>query len=115
MGLSIAGELEAAERAYAWLAQQQLDDGSWWACYRGGYPDAATERRETNYIAYIATGVWHHFLVTGDLRFLARFFPVVTRAIDFVLRYQGADSVDWAADQNDRALGDARDGLQFDI
>ena len=108
MGLSIAGELEAAERAYAWLAQQQLDDGSWWACYRGGYPDSAIERRETNYIAYVATGVWHHFLVTGDLRFLARFFPVVTRAIDFVLRYQGADGeIDWAVDQNDRALGDA--------
>ena len=108
MGLSIAGELESAERAYAWLAEQQLEDGSWWACYRGGYPDPAIERRETNYIAYIATGVWHHFLVTGDQRFLARFFPVVSRAIDFVLGYQGADGeIDWAVDQNDRALGDA--------
>ncbi len=108
MGLSIAGELGAAERAYAWLAEQQLDDGGWWACYRGGRPDPAIERRETNYIAYVATGVWHHFLVTGDQRFLARFFPVVTRAIDFVLCYQGADGeIDWAVDQNDRALGDA--------
>ena len=108
MGLSIAGELGAAERAYGWLAEQQLDDGSWWACYRGGHPDPAIDRRETNYIAYVATGVWHHFLVTGDQRFLARFFPVVTRAIDFVLRYQGPDGeIDWAVDQNDRALGDA--------
>ena len=108
MGLSIAGELGAAERAYGWLAEQQLDDGSWWACYRGGHPDPAIDRRETNYIAYVATGVWHHFLVTGDQGFLARFFPVVTRAIDFVLRYQGPDGeIDWAVDQNDRALGDA--------
>ena len=108
MGLSVAGELGAAERAYGWLAEQQLDDGSWWACYRGRHPDPAIDRRETNYIAYVATGVWHHFLITGDQGFLARFFPVVTRAIDFVLRYQGPDGeIDWAVDQNDRALGDA--------
>ena len=31
MGLSIAGEFIAAERAYDWLASEQLDDGSWWA------------------------------------------------------------------------------------
>ena len=108
MGLSVAGELAAAERAYGWLAEQQLNDGSWWACYRGGHPDLAIDRRETNYIAYVATGVWHHFLITGDQRFLARFFPVVTWAIDFVLRYQSPDGeIDWAVDQNDRALGDA--------
>ena len=73
MGLSIAGELDAAERAYWWLAEQQLDDGSWWACYRGGHPDPAIDRRETNYIAYVATGVWHHFLITRDADFLARY------------------------------------------
>ena len=27
MGLSVAGELAAAERAYGWLAERQLDDG----------------------------------------------------------------------------------------
>ena len=31
MGLSIAGEFSAAERAYDWLVSEQLDDGSWWA------------------------------------------------------------------------------------
>ena len=31
MGLSIAGEFIAAERAYDWLASEQLDDGGWWA------------------------------------------------------------------------------------
>ena len=29
MGLSIAGEVAAAVRAYRWLADTQLDDGSW--------------------------------------------------------------------------------------
>ena len=33
MGLSIAGEVGAAERAYAWLAGTQLEDGSWWASH----------------------------------------------------------------------------------
>ena len=63
MGLSIAGEIGAAECAYAWLAEMQLEDGSWWACYRDGEADPSIERRETNYVAYIATGVWHHFLI----------------------------------------------------
>ena len=70
MGLSIAGELNAAERAYGWLAGTQLDDGSWWACYRDGQPDRTVERRETNYVAYVATGIWHHFLITGNADFL---------------------------------------------
>ena len=66
MGLSIAGEFIAAERAYDWLASEQLDDGSWWASYVNGTPANVT-RRETNYVAYIATGVWHHFLISEDL------------------------------------------------
>ena len=48
MGLSIAGEHAAALQAYHWLADTQLDDGSWWACYRCGEPDLTVERRETN-------------------------------------------------------------------
>jgi len=108
MGLSIAGECAAAERAYAWLAACQLDDGSWWACYRDGMPDPAVQRRETNYVAYVATGVWHHFLITGDQQFLERLFPTVTRAVDFVLAYQGPDGeIDWAVDASGTPLGDA--------
>ena len=108
MGLSIAGEWDAAERAYHWLADQQLEDGSWWACYRDGQPDASVERRETNYVAYIATGVWHHFLITGDETFLGNLFPAVQRAIDFVLQYQSAEGeIDWAVDPTGVPLGDA--------
>ena len=81
MGLSIAGELQAAERAYAWLAETQLDDGSWWACYRDGQPDRTVSRRETNYVAYIATGIWHHFLITRNTDFLRRAFPMVQKAL----------------------------------
>ena len=108
MGLSIAGEHAAALQAYHWLADTQLDDGSWWACYRSGEPDLTVDRRETNYVAYVATGVWHHFLVTQDEAFLLRLFPVVSKAIDFVLRYQNPEGdIDWAVDPGGAPLGDA--------
>jgi hypothetical protein len=107
MGLSIGGEFAAAERAYLWLAQQQLDDGSWWAHYED---DLAldTNHRETNFIAYIATGVWHHYLITQDRAFLQRFFPVVNKAIDCVLRYQApSGEIYWALDAHGNAQKDA--------
>ena len=39
MGLTIGGEVAAAERAYAWLAARQLEHGTSWAPYRGELPD----------------------------------------------------------------------------
>jgi hypothetical protein len=107
MGLSIGGEYEAAERAYAWLAQQQLADGSWWAAYRDGEVDNR-ERRESNFVAYVATGVWHHYLVTGEREFLQRYWPMVEAAIEWVLALQSAHGeIDWAADADGQPLGDA--------
>ena len=87
MGLSIGGELEAAGRAYAWLARMQLDDGSWWASYRGEEVDNP-QRRESNFVAYIAAGVWHHYLVSGDCNFLRAMWPMVDKAIGFVVSLQ---------------------------
>ena len=79
MGLSIGGELQAARCAYEWLALKQLEDGSWWASYRGEEVDNP-ERRESNFVAYVATGVWHHYLVSGDRDFLRAMWPTVDRA-----------------------------------
>lgn len=107
MGLAIAGEWQAAHRAYDWLASRQLDDGSWWCAYRDGEPEHH-ERRESNYVAYIATGVWHQYLVTGDRTVLEAFYPVVDRALGFVLSLQGEEGeIDWAVDAAGRPLGDA--------
>jgi hypothetical protein len=98
MGLSIAGEYAAAARAYRWLAGNQLQDGSWWASYRGDVVDNH-ERRETNFIAYIATGVWHHYLVSGDRTFLQSMWPAVDLAIAFVLCLQTEHGdIVWAVD-----------------
>jgi len=107
MGLAIGGEIEAAARAYRWLAEQQLPDGSWWRAYRDGQPDDP-DRRESNYVAYIATGVWHQYLITRDRAFLLEFFPVVDRAIDFVLGLQSDHGeIDWAVDAQGQPKGDA--------
>ncbi len=107
MGLSIGGELAAAERAYAWLQAQQLEDGSWWAAYRGDIA-GNRERRETNFVAYVATGVWHHYLVSADREFLLRAWPMVRAAIGFVLGQQTSHGdINWAVDASGRAMGDA--------
>ncbi|MEH6551817.1 MAG: prenyltransferase/squalene oxidase repeat-containing protein [Pseudomonadales bacterium] len=107
MGLSIGGDYQSAELAYNWLANNQLEDGSWWAAYRDGEIDNR-ERRETNFVAYIATGVWHHYLITRDDEFLQRMWPVVQKAIDFVLALQTEHGdIHWAVDTDGNAMQDA--------
>ncbi len=83
MALDAAGEHAAAERAYNWLARHQNEDGSWFAAYADGDPGDVTDRgRETNFVAYIAVGVWHHYLATGDDTFLDRLWPHVFAAVE---------------------------------
>ena len=107
MGLSIGGEYAQAEAAYQWLAEQQLEDGSWWAHYEGNEPIKG-DRRETNFIAYCATGVWHHFLITQNFAFLNDCFPMIERAIDFVLRYQAdTGEIYWAVNNDGEPRRDA--------
>ncbi|GFH34393.1 prenyltransferase [Streptomyces pacificus] len=89
MALDAAGEHDAAARAYEWLARHQNEDGSWYAAYHDGDAGRPTDRgRETNFCAYPAVGVWHHYLATGDDVFLDRMWPSVHAAIGFVLRLQ---------------------------
>ncbi|MFC6632079.1 prenyltransferase [Microbulbifer taiwanensis] len=107
MGLSIAGEYAAAEKAYGWLADIQLADGSWWAAYKDGEVHNR-ERRESNFVAYIATGIWHHYLIEEDKNFLRRYWPMVERAVEFVLALQtGHGEIHWAVDGDGRPKEDA--------
>ncbi|EED34769.1 conserved hypothetical protein [Luminiphilus syltensis NOR5-1B] len=107
MGLALAGELSAARRAYRWLANTQLEDGSWWRCYREGKPHEP-DRRESNYVAYMATGVWHYYLLTADREFLQELFPTIDRAMAFVLSLQSEHGdIDWAVDADGSPKGDA--------
>ena len=95
MGLVTGGCLAPARRAYYWLRAMQLADGSWFSAYRGGIPEDRT--RETNMSAYIAVGVFHYWLVTGDRQFLAAMWETVRRAIDFTVGLQHpSGAVSWA-------------------
>jgi len=95
MGLSIGGYLKEAERAFYWMAEIQLDDGSFHASYRDGVPEDTT--RDTNMSTYIAVGVLYYYLITGDTQFLKRMWPTVESAIDFALGLQApGGEIFWA-------------------
>ncbi len=109
MALDAAGEHEAAARAYAWLARHQNEDGSWYAAYADGDADDVTDRgRESNFCAYPAVGVWHHYLATRDEHFLDRMWPVVRAAVAFVLGLQQpGGQIGWKREPDGTALADA--------
>ena len=86
MALMVGGQREAAGRAYDWVRATQRLDGSWpMKVVDGEVEDASGE---TNMSAYVAVGVWHHWLVAGDERFVRRMWPTVRRALDFVVSMQ---------------------------
>ncbi len=87
MALSVGGAVPEAHRAFEWLQATQRGDGAWHTYYLS---DGAVEepRLDTNVCAYMATGVWHHYLATGDSGFLEELWPSLERAIGFVLRWQ---------------------------
>ncbi|MGI8492261.1 MAG: prenyltransferase, partial [Acidimicrobiales bacterium] len=86
MALVRAGLRSEAERAYDWLAHSQLDDGAWCAYYLA---DGVEEpRRDPNVVAYVATGVWWHYLETKDRGLLEDLWPMVEAAMGFALRMQ---------------------------
>ena len=96
MALTVAGLLEPARAAFDWSLRTQRDDGTWPIQLRNGVIEDANS--DSNFCAYIATGVWHHVLVTGDRRFAETMWPVVVKAIDFVLSLQsGTGEIAWAA------------------
>ena len=86
MALAVGGRLAEAERAYEWLESIQRPDGSWHQYYVAD--GVEQDKFDANVIAYVATGVWHHWLLTGDTGFLEAMFPVVERAVDFVFDLQ---------------------------
>ena len=75
----------------------QLLDGGWHAYYVGN--EVKDPTLDTNVACYLAVGVWHHYLTTGDTAFLRDFWPVVERTIDYALAYQTeTGEIAWRAD-----------------
>ena len=101
MALDVAGFHERARRAYRWSAAVQRDDGDWPA----GFLDHAVvdETRDANFSAYLAFGLRHHYVCTGDRTLLEEMWPVVDRAMTFVLDLQRPDgTISWARDAHGR-------------
>ncbi len=110
MGLNLIGERRACEHAIDFLRQTQNADGSWWGQLGSAVPiDEALHQftmqgvksdaiRDTNFIAYIATAIWHDFKLHGDIDNAHANWPMVKAAIDFVvaLQYDEGD-IRWTA------------------
>ena len=86
MALLVAGRLEVVDRAWWWVRHTQRADGSWPMKVVGGVVEDASG--ESNMTAYVAVGLWHHWLVRRELGFVAAHWPVVRRALDMVCRLQ---------------------------
>ena len=97
MALAATGHLNEARAAYRWVTDTQLGDGSWFNYYLGD--SVKDSRLDTNVCAYLAAGIYHYVLVTGDLDFAVEMWPSVERSLDFVLRWQLPDgTIRWSLD-----------------
>ncbi|MDZ7667061.1 MAG: phenyltransferase domain-containing protein [Desulfotignum sp.] len=95
MGLNIAGYHVEARQAVAWLARQQNPDGSWFSAYVNGVPEDRT--CQTHMACYIAVGLFHAYLITGDRTWLTTFWPTMEKGIDYALALQaGTGEIYWA-------------------
>jgi hypothetical protein len=101
MGLVVGGLFPEARRAFEWLAEMQLENGSWYAAYRGGEPEDRTQ--DSNQSSYMAVGMFHYYLVSGDVVFLRRLWPVVRSAVDFAVGLQApGGEIHWALNPEGR-------------
>ncbi len=111
MGLNTLGLRSAGERAIAYLRDSQLEDGSWWGQLGSAVPideelhqfttkgmDTGNHVRDTNFIAYCATAIWHHLCMFDDLDYAHANWPMVKAAINFVIALQYPEGdIRWTA------------------
>ena len=99
MGLIIGGKETEARSALFWLKENQEEDGSWFAEYKNGIPES--QRKESNFTAYIATGLWHNYLVSKDKNLLKEMFSTLDLAMKFVVSLQtDFGDIRWAKENN---------------
>ena len=97
IALDLCGHSEQAAAAYRWLRTRQNADGSWFYQYLGDEPQ--DHAKDSNHSAYVATGVWQHYLATHDVAFLAEMWPAVDLGVQFALDLQRPDGeIFWARD-----------------
>lgn len=96
MALDTLGLHHEARHAYEWLADVQRNDGSWHNYYHsdGSVKEA---KLDTNVCAYMAAGLWHHWLCTGDKKTLHLLWPTAKAALQWVLSMRRPDgTILWA-------------------
>ena len=105
MGLDVLGFQKNSKQAYIWLEKNQESDGSWFSSY---YDENENLRKETNFVSYIACGMWHHYLNYQDKKFLREFWPILDAAIEFCLSGQTEyGDILWAKDAQDAWMDDS--------
>ena len=86
MALTAAGRSIEADRAYGWMLSTQRPDGSWpIRVDQGRVTDPGSD---SNFCAYLATGIWHRWLVTSDYSATAQAWPAIKAALGFVVALQ---------------------------
>lgn len=100
MALACKEYYDAWHKGFDWLANNQNPNGSWFANYFLTDQESCGKTEaiiETNFVAYPATGLWHHYLCRQDKAMLLRYFPVIKKAIDFVIAQQSPEGdIQWA-------------------
>jgi hypothetical protein len=99
MGLSVGGFYAESRRAYEWLANSQLPDGSWWSETLDG--KIINFIKESNFSSYVAVGAFHHYLITRDIQFLKKMWDTVSQGIQYAINLQAPDGeIYWARNKN---------------
>ncbi|MEO1552346.1 MAG: prenyltransferase/squalene oxidase repeat-containing protein [Pseudomonadota bacterium] len=100
MALCAAGEVSAAAKAYDFLTATQRPDGAWFGEYGNALPivdrlfisrEPAPAIVDSNFCAYPAVGILHYLEHTNDRERVWSWWPMVARALDFVLTLQRPD------------------------
>lgn len=96
MALDVMGMHDRARLAYEWLMNTQRADGSWHNYYLSD-GSVKESKLDSNVCAYVGAGVWHHWQCSDDLAAVERFWPMVERAMNFVLNMRRKDgTILWA-------------------
>ena len=121
MALNLCDQQESVKRGFDHLFNTQLDDGSWWGQLGSAVPlddgqmkfssegmASGNRTKDTNFAAYIATAVWHDYLLNKNLDFVKTAWPHVKKAIGFSLSLQTKDGdIRWAAETETTREDDA--------
>jgi MMP endo-(1,4)-3-O-methyl-alpha-D-mannosidase len=104
MALVATGRTQAADVAYEWALSLQRGDGSWPLKIEQG--DVTDASGDTNATAYVAVGVWHHWLVRRDRGFVQAAWPAVRRGLDHVVdRQLPFGGIAWSQEWSDGRPG----------